>query len=123
MACGVVETPEVMVTDQLIPIQELDRVRNAVCLLRPDNMDESESWSGTGFYVNVKIKNQNKEWNVHGIMTNYHVFGEKETHGGEMAAVFHHEGKEKKPFKISLVPFILVAFCKEEVGTNCLLAF
>jgi hypothetical protein len=29
-----VEIPEVSVTGQLIPIQELDRVKSAVCLLR-----------------------------------------------------------------------------------------
>jgi hypothetical protein len=37
--CATVESPEVMVTDELIPVQEFDRVKNAVCLLRPSTSD------------------------------------------------------------------------------------
>ncbi len=40
MANAVVEIPEVMVTGQLIPVQEFDRVRNAVCLLKPSTKDQ-----------------------------------------------------------------------------------
>lgn len=34
-----IEIPEVMVTGELIPIQEFDRVRNAVCLLKSNTKD------------------------------------------------------------------------------------
>ena len=34
-----VEIPEINVTGQLIPIQELDRVKSAVCLLRSTTKD------------------------------------------------------------------------------------
>ena len=40
MATAMIETDEVMVRDQLIPIQELDRIRKAVCLLKPDTTGE-----------------------------------------------------------------------------------
>jgi hypothetical protein len=34
MAGAVVEVPEVIVTGELIPMEEFDKVRNAVCLLK-----------------------------------------------------------------------------------------
>ncbi len=75
----------------------------------------SKLWSGTGFYVEVKLKKPNKELDIHCIMTNYHVYLEMNKRGDDMVAVFHHESTEKEPFELPLVPFKLHAQNKVEV--------
>ncbi len=69
----------------------------------------SETWSGTGFYADVKLKKKDEILDVHCIMTNYHVFLQNIQYGEDMVAVFHHEGTEKEPFELPLVPFNLLA--------------
>ena len=77
-----------------------------------------KSWSGTGFYVNVKCKDKNDELlNAYCIMTNYHVFVEKEESGSQMVAMFHYDSSKKTPFKLLLEPFKLLASSEEEVWT------
>ena len=107
MADAVVEVEEVMVTNKLIPMQEFDKIRNAVCLLKSSN--PSNSWRGTGFYVNVKLK----EKIIGCIMTNYHVYCEMKKSNDGMAAVFCYEKTEKDAFELPLVPFKLLAQSKD----------
>jgi hypothetical protein len=77
----------------------------------------SKSWSGTGFYVNIKLKQKNvgNLVNVGCIMTNYHVYAEMEESGDGMTAIFNHESTEKEAFEVPLVPFKLIARSKPEV--------
>ena len=107
MADAVVEVEEVMVTNKLIPMQEFDKIRNAVCLLKSSN--PSNSWRGTGFYVNVNLKKKN----IGCIMTNYHVYCEMEKSSDGMVAVFYYEKAEKDAFELPLVPFKLLAQSKD----------
>ena len=72
----------------------------------------SKSWSATGFYANVKLKKHDKLFNVHCIMTNYHVFLEMKKRGDGMVAVFHHESTEKESNEFALEPFVLFAHSK-----------
>ena len=46
---------------------------------------------------------------------NYHVFCQMKQHDDHVVAVFHHDGTEKEPCEIRLVPFALLARSKEEV--------
>ena len=73
------------------------------------------SWSGTGFYVNVKLKKNGKVNDVHCIMTNHHVYLEMIRRGDNMVAIFHYEDSEKKSFELPLVPFKLLARSSGEV--------
>lgn len=66
-------------------------------------------WSGTGFYVNVKLNKQAKVIDVHAIMTNYHVYLEMKQHDTDMVAVFHYEDAGKRSSEISLAPVELFA--------------
>ncbi|XP_028405339.1 uncharacterized protein LOC114527834 [Dendronephthya gigantea] len=100
-----VETPEVRVTGQLVPLEEFDRIRNAVCLLKSNTKDQSKSWSASGFYVKVKLKGKE----IHCIMTNFHVFQKKQENSDDMVAVFNHESTEREPLELPLVPFTLFA--------------
>ncbi|XP_028405336.1 uncharacterized protein LOC114527833 isoform X2 [Dendronephthya gigantea] len=100
-----VETPEVSVTGQLVPLKEIDRIRNAVCLLKSNTKDQSKSWSASGFYVKVKLKKEE----IHCIMTNFHVFQKKQENSDDMVAVFHHESTESESLELLLVPFRLFA--------------
>ena len=66
-------------------------------------------WSGTGFYVNVKLKEQKKVLDVHAIMTNYHVYLEMKQYDTDMVAVFHYEDAGKSSSEIPLAPLKLFA--------------
>ena len=66
-------------------------------------------WSGTGFYVNVKLKKQNKVLDVHAIMTNYHVYLEMKHHDTDMVAAFHYKVAGKRNSEIPLEPLKLFA--------------
>ena len=70
----------------------------------------SDSWRGTGFYVNVKLK----EKYIGCIMTNYHVYFEMKKSNDGMVAVFYYE-MQKDAFELPLVPFKLLAQSKVEL--------
>ena len=67
----------------------------------------------------MKFKNKKDEvLNAYCIMTNYHVFVEKEKSGAQMVAMFHHDSTEKESFELLLEPFRLVASSRKEVWTS-----
>ncbi len=74
----------------------------------------SETWSGTGFYADVK--KQGAILDVRCIITSYHGFLKKKKWADDMVAVFHQEGTDKQAFELQLVPFKFLAY--SEVCTN-----
>ena len=102
---------EVMIGGKHVSTEELDDLRDAVCLLKWKSKDKSKQWSGYGFYANVKLKTQGK--NINCIITIYDdIFLEVDEHGDDMVAVFHDESDGKEAFELSLVPFKLLAHGK-----------
>ena len=103
MATSSLEMPEVMVGDKPVSMEELDNVRNAVCLLKCTSRHTSNQWSGYGFYANVKTIKKDKTLDRNCILTAYDdIFLEMDKHGGDMVAVFHHESDEKEAFELPL---------------------
>ena len=110
MATSSAEIPEVMVGGRHVSIEELDNLRDAVCLLKWQSKDKSKQWSGYGFYANVKTKKQGTTLDINCIITIYDdIFLEMEEHGSDMVAVFHRESDKKEAFDLPLVPFNLLA--------------
>lgn len=105
------EHSEVMVTGNMCPQVEMNRVSNAVCLLKSGSGVPGKGWKATGFYVKIEISSE-KNMVIHCIMTNYHVFHEVEN-VNEMIAVFHFVGDNESPVEVVLRPSHLHAECKE----------
>ena len=84
----------------------------------------SKQWSGTGFYVNVKLEKEGRKLDCHCIITTYDdIFLEMKRDSNDMVAVFYQESDEKEVFELPLVPFILLAHSRTEVcglATKCL---
>ena len=78
----------------------------------------SKSWSGTGFFVNVKFNKKNEVVDAYCIMTNHHVYLAQKNTGAGMVAVFHHDSTEKESYEILLEPFKIFAHSKGEVCLN-----
>ena len=72
----------------------------------------SETWSGTGFYADLKVKKQGSILDVRCIITNYHGFLKKKKLADDMVAVFHQERTDKQAFELQLVPFKFLAYSK-----------
>ena len=86
-----------------VSVEELDNLRDAVCLLNWKSKDKSKQWSGYGFYANVKTKKHGKTLDVNCIITTYDdIFLEVEELADDMVAVFHHESDKKEAFELPL---------------------